>query len=200
METKGIIRRLDDLGRIVVPKEYRRMLKIELGDPLEIFTLSNGDIVLRRFDMSAAVKNEGELAAAALNEADSEEHEAVTADKVISSVCSFYKLDKEKIDEELSEEFYNNMIGELEFEYTNLNTYANSDWILDNFCISDLDNFKFGKVDQGARIKICDLLNRNWEIGDFIPKIKKKVIMYFLLPDEDTDYYFELEDATIEEI
>ena len=66
METKGIIRRLDDLGRIVVPKEYRRMLKIELGDPLEIFTLSNGDIVLRRFDMSAAVKNEGELAAAAL--------------------------------------------------------------------------------------------------------------------------------------
>lgn len=66
METKGIIRRLDDLGRIVVPKEYRRMLKIELGDPLEIFTLSNGDIVLRRFDMSAAVKNEGELAADAL--------------------------------------------------------------------------------------------------------------------------------------
>ena len=111
-----------------------------------------------------------------------------------------YKLDKEKIDEELSEEFYNNMIGELEFEYTNLNTYANSDWILDNFCISDLDNFKFGKVDQGARIKICDLLNRNWEIGDLIPKIKIKVIMYFLLPDEDTDYYFELEDATIEEI
>lgn len=66
METKGIIRRLDDLGRIVVPKEYRRMLKIELGDPLEIFTMANGDIVLRRFDMSAAVKNEGTLAAAAL--------------------------------------------------------------------------------------------------------------------------------------
>ena len=38
-----------------------------------------------------------ELAAAALNEAVSEEHEAVTADKVISSVCSFYKLDKEKL-------------------------------------------------------------------------------------------------------
>lgn len=66
METKGIIRRLDDLGRIVVPKEYRRMLKIELGDPLEIFTLSNGDIVLRRVDMSATVKNEGELVAVTL--------------------------------------------------------------------------------------------------------------------------------------
>lgn len=111
-----------------------------------------------------------------------------------------YKLDSEKIDGELSEEFYSNMIGELEFEYTNLNTYANSDWILDNFYISDLDNFKFGKVEQGARIKICDSLNRDWEIGDFIPKIKKKAIMYFLLPDEDTDYYFELEDGTIEEI
>ena len=54
------------------------------------------------------------------------------------------------------------MIGELEFEYTNLNTYANSDWILDNFYISDLDNFKFGKVEQGARIKICYSLNRDW--------------------------------------
>ena len=38
-----------------------------------------------------------ELAAAALNEAVSEEHEAVTADKIISSVCTFYKLDKEKL-------------------------------------------------------------------------------------------------------
>lgn len=63
METKGIVRRLDDLGRIVIPKEYRRMFKIELGDPLEIFALDNGDIVLRRFDMAAMVKSEATLAA-----------------------------------------------------------------------------------------------------------------------------------------
>lgn len=66
METKGIVRRLDDLGRIVIPKEYRRMFKIELGDPLEIFAMDNGDIILRRFDMAAMVKSEATLAAEAL--------------------------------------------------------------------------------------------------------------------------------------
>ena len=66
METKGIVRRLDDLGRIVIPKEYRRMFKIELGDPLEIFAMDNGDIILHRFDMAAMVKSEATLAAEAL--------------------------------------------------------------------------------------------------------------------------------------
>lgn len=45
----GIIRRIDDLGRIVVPKEIRRTLKIREGDPLEIFTDREGEVILKKY-------------------------------------------------------------------------------------------------------------------------------------------------------
>ena len=46
MKATGIVRRIDDLGRIVVPKEIRRTLRIREGDPLEIFTSREGEIML----------------------------------------------------------------------------------------------------------------------------------------------------------
>ena len=48
MKETGIIRRIDDLGRIVVPKEIRRTLKIREGDPLEIFTDREGEVILKK--------------------------------------------------------------------------------------------------------------------------------------------------------
>jgi AbrB family looped-hinge helix DNA binding protein len=48
MKSTGIIRRIDDLGRIVIPKEVRRTLSIREGDPLEIF-LDNGGVVLKKY-------------------------------------------------------------------------------------------------------------------------------------------------------
>ena len=47
MKATGIIRRVDDLGRVVIPKEIRRMMRIKEGDPLEIFTTSEGEIILK---------------------------------------------------------------------------------------------------------------------------------------------------------
>lgn len=47
--TTGIVRRVDDLGRIVIPKEIRRSLKIEEGDPLEIFTTEDGELLLKHY-------------------------------------------------------------------------------------------------------------------------------------------------------
>ena len=49
MKATGIVRRIDELGRIVVPKEIRRVLRIREGDPLEIFTDKDGEIVLKKF-------------------------------------------------------------------------------------------------------------------------------------------------------
>ena len=46
MKPTGIVRRIDDLGRIVIPKEIRRAMKIKEGDALEIYTERNGSIVL----------------------------------------------------------------------------------------------------------------------------------------------------------
>ena len=49
MKATGVVRRIDDLGRVVVPKEIRRTLHIREGDPLEIFTDHEGGIVLRKY-------------------------------------------------------------------------------------------------------------------------------------------------------
>ena len=49
MKATGVVRRIDDLGRIVVPKEIRRTLRIREGDPLEIFTDKDGEIILKKY-------------------------------------------------------------------------------------------------------------------------------------------------------
>ena len=45
MKATGIVRRIDDLGRIVIPKEIRRSFRIKEGDPLEIFTDAEGEVL-----------------------------------------------------------------------------------------------------------------------------------------------------------
>lgn len=47
MKATGIVRRIDDLGRVVIPKEIRRTLRIREGDPLEIFTDRDGGVILK---------------------------------------------------------------------------------------------------------------------------------------------------------
>ncbi len=49
MKATGIVRRIDDLGRIVIPKEIRRTMRIREGDPLEIYTSNDGEVVFRKF-------------------------------------------------------------------------------------------------------------------------------------------------------
>ncbi len=49
MKATGIVRRIDDLGRVVVPKEIRRTLRIREGDPLEIYTSADGSITLKKY-------------------------------------------------------------------------------------------------------------------------------------------------------
>lgn len=49
MKATGIVRRIDDLGRVVVPKEIRRTMRIREGDPLEIYTNSEGEILLKKY-------------------------------------------------------------------------------------------------------------------------------------------------------
>lgn len=49
MKATGVVRRIDDLGRIVIPKEIRKTLRIREGDPLEIFTDKEGEIILKKY-------------------------------------------------------------------------------------------------------------------------------------------------------
>ena len=49
MKATGVVRRIDDLGRIVIPKEIRKTLRIKEGDPLEIFTDKEGEVILKKY-------------------------------------------------------------------------------------------------------------------------------------------------------
>lgn len=49
MKATGIVRRIDDLGRVVIPKEIRRTMRIREGDPLEIYTASDGEVIFKKY-------------------------------------------------------------------------------------------------------------------------------------------------------
>ncbi len=49
MKATGIVRRIDDLGRVVIPKEIRRTMRIREGDPLEIYTAGNGEVIFKKY-------------------------------------------------------------------------------------------------------------------------------------------------------
>ncbi len=75
MKATGIVRRIDDLGRVVIPKEIRRTLRIREGDPLEIYTERDGEVIFKKYspmgdlaDLAAQLcesigKNTGHIAA-----------------------------------------------------------------------------------------------------------------------------------------
>ena len=57
LKATGIVRRIDDLGRVVIPKEIRRTLRIREGDPLEIFTDREGEVILKKYSPIGELAN-----------------------------------------------------------------------------------------------------------------------------------------------
>ena len=55
MKATGIVRRIDDLGRVVIPKEIRRTMRIREGDPLEIFTDKDGGVIFKKYSLMGGV-------------------------------------------------------------------------------------------------------------------------------------------------
>ena len=64
MKATGIVRRIDDLGRIVIPKEIRRTLHIRETDPMEIFTDAEGQIILKKYSPIGDISTFGKSACA----------------------------------------------------------------------------------------------------------------------------------------
>ena len=57
MKATGIVRRIDDLGRVVIPKEIRRTLRIREGDPLEIYTERDGEVIFKKYSPMGDLQN-----------------------------------------------------------------------------------------------------------------------------------------------
>ncbi|NLW16772.1 MAG: stage V sporulation protein T [Firmicutes bacterium] len=68
MKATGIVRRIDDLGRVVIPKEIRRTLRIREGDPLEIFVDRDGEVILKKYSPIGELGDFAQQYADSLNE------------------------------------------------------------------------------------------------------------------------------------
>ncbi len=79
MKATGIVRRIDDLGRVVIPKEIRRTLRIREGDPLEIFVDRDGEVILKKYSPVADVEYFAQEYADSL--AESTGYTAIVADE-----------------------------------------------------------------------------------------------------------------------
>lgn len=69
MKATGIVRRIDELGRVVIPKEIRRTLRIRESDPLEIFTDRDGGIILKKYSPIGELSENAQELAHSLNQA-----------------------------------------------------------------------------------------------------------------------------------
>ena len=79
MKATGIVRRIDDLGRIVIPIEIRRQMKIRDGDPLEIFVEKDGEVILKKYSVLADLSEFGREIVNSLHEATG--HIAILVDR-----------------------------------------------------------------------------------------------------------------------
>lgn len=85
MKATGIVRRIDELGRVVIPKEIRRTLRIREGDPLELFT-DRDELMLKKYSPIASVERFAEGTAKSLNEQSGCLSAICDTDTVLSAV------------------------------------------------------------------------------------------------------------------
>ena len=90
MRATGIVRRIDDLGRVVIPKELRRHMGIVEGDPLEVFTTNEGRVILQKYHENEPEKNGLKVSA----EPKEEECQKVTIRDTDSNKIAYLNLSK----------------------------------------------------------------------------------------------------------
>ena len=102
MKATGIVRRIDDLGRVVIPKEIRKTLKIKEGTPLEIFTDREGQIILKKYSPIGELNNFAEEYAEALVQTTGLTA-CITDRDVVVAAAGSRELDGKEISTELDE-------------------------------------------------------------------------------------------------
>ena len=132
MKAPGIVRRIDDLGRVVIPKEIRRTMRIREGDPLEIYTDKDGEVIFKKYSPI------GELSDFAAQICDSL-HKSTDA---IAAVCDRDTViaisggaRRELMDKRISAELEHIMEGRSTYRYDGSSSISVSD-SADNLCVS----------------------------------------------------------------
>lgn len=108
MKATGIVRRIDDLGRVVIPKEIRKTLRIREGDPLEIFTDRDGEVILKKYSPIEELSSFAKEYAEALQQSIGGTIIITDKDVIISAVGT---AKKEYMDKKISTELETIMEG-----------------------------------------------------------------------------------------
>lgn len=103
MKATGIVRRIDDLGRVVIPKEIRRTMHIREGDPLEIFTSHEGEVIFKKYSAMENLSDRVQVFADALSKATGNSAAVCDRDNIIAvSGLSKREYLEKPVSEELS--------------------------------------------------------------------------------------------------
>lgn len=107
MRATGIVRRIDDLGRIVIPKEIRRTLRIRESDPIEIYTDRDGQVILRKYSPMGEMTNFAKHYAESMAKASG--HVVLIADReqFIAAAGGYKQLVGKNIGKQLEEKINN---------------------------------------------------------------------------------------------
>ncbi len=108
MKATGIVRRIDELGRVVIPKEIRRTLRFREGDPLEIFTDKDGGVVLKKYSIMGDIEEHAKEFAESIHHTLG--HTTIITDKD-SVVAASGKGKKELVGKTLSKELQKKIEG-----------------------------------------------------------------------------------------
>jgi AbrB family transcriptional regulator (stage V sporulation protein T) len=101
MKATGIVRRIDDLGRVVIPKEIRRTLRIRVGDPLEIYTDSEGEVILKKYSLIGEMGSFAKQYADALSQTTGYQVAVADRERIIAASSG---VRKEIMDKPISKE------------------------------------------------------------------------------------------------
>lgn len=102
MKATGIVRRIDDLGRVVIPKEIRRTMRIREGDPLEIYTDRDGEVIFKKYSPIGELSAFASQYAETLNKTC--QMSVIVSDRDTIVACAGVSK-KEYLDKKLSDDF-----------------------------------------------------------------------------------------------
>lgn len=101
MKETGIVRRIDELGRVVIPKELRKVLKFKEGELLEIFTNDNGELVFKKYNEVGATQEQLEAISKVLYKNTGKEVAICDTTSILAHVGGDGALQGEEISDEL---------------------------------------------------------------------------------------------------
>ncbi len=120
MKATGVVRRIDDLGRVVIPKEIRRTLRIREGDSLEIFVNNLGDVIFKKYSPIADLSEFATAYSDAIYNTTRKDIIIIDREKVVASSGKIKSKVANKKVSNFTEKMIENRMNKVEKDYTQL--------------------------------------------------------------------------------